>query len=68
MMCVHVTTILCDKFLQGKSVDDENKHINGEGQLVLAMLCSFVQAGGAHNIYGVLLSPSHVSQLYVIFL
>ena len=47
----------CDKFLQGKSVD-ESKHVNGEGQLVLAMLCSFVQAVGAHDVYGILLSAT----------
>jgi len=52
--------MICDKFLQGKSHNDEGKSINGEGQLVLAMLCSFVKSGGVHDVYGILLSPSKV--------
>ena len=53
------------KLSQGKSLDDEYKGVSGEGQLVLAMLCGFLEFGGAHNIYGILLSPSIVSLLIV---
>jgi len=42
-------------------MDDIYKKITGEGQLVLTMLCSFVEAGGIHNVYGILLSPAQVS-------
>jgi len=47
-------------FCEGKSADDERNQVIGEGQLVLAMLCAFVEAGGAYKVYGVLLSPSCV--------
>jgi len=43
-------------FLTGKV-----EGIKGEGQLILAMMTSFVKAGGDHTIYGILLSPARVS-------
>ena len=48
-------------YCEGKSLDDEVKGVSGEGQLVLAMLCSFVCSGGVHDVYGLLLSPTKVS-------
>ena len=38
-------------FLQGKSADDEDKGVSGKAQLVLAMMCSYVKCGRAHDIY-----------------
>ena len=42
---------------QGKSIEDVDSGINGEGQLILAMITSFAKASGDHAIYGLLLSP-----------
>jgi len=53
--------MLCDNFLQGKSADDVLKGVSGEGQLVLAMMSSFTKCGGAHDIFGILISPDKVS-------
>ena len=42
-------------------MEDVDSGIKGEGQLILAMMTSFVKAGGDHTIYSILLSPALVS-------
>jgi len=42
-------------------MDDVHKNVSGEGKLVLAMLCSFIEASGTHRVYGILFSPVQVS-------
>ena len=48
-------------FGQGKSGGDDKAGVTGVGQLILTMMVSFVEAGGEHPIYGIVLTPSKVS-------
>ena len=46
--------------MQGKSLADVNSGVTGEGQLIIAMITSFVNSGGTYPIYGFLITPREV--------
>ena len=52
---------------QGKSESDVKKRIFGVGQLILAMLVSFVSKKGSHTIHGIAFTPVEVSHVITLW-